>query len=77
MPLIQFARSNTQHIDRPICKHCGSRMWLARVAPGRKGGERRTFECPVCEIASPTKNEASIVGSKKVNSPNETNEPSG
>ncbi|WP_249163931.1 hypothetical protein, partial [Bradyrhizobium liaoningense] len=30
----------------PVCKH---RMALARVSPGKRGFEERTFECSTCE----------------------------
>jgi hypothetical protein len=26
-------------------------MWLARVMPDAPGYEKRTFDCPVCEIS--------------------------
>lgn len=42
--------------ERPTCEHCGSRMWLARIAPEREDHERRIFECPVC-----TQSEAKVV----------------
>ncbi|MCK1489169.1 response regulator [Bradyrhizobium sp. 180] len=30
----------------PVCKH---RMALARISPGQRGFEERTFECSTCE----------------------------
>jgi len=52
MPKIQFNASTLSDIDRPDCSTCGSRMWLARVAEATDGRERRTFECPVCEVST-------------------------
>jgi hypothetical protein len=37
-------------IEHPSCPNCrGARMSLARIAPGPKGFDVRTFECPKCE----------------------------
>jgi hypothetical protein len=36
-------------IERPRCAKCHSRMNLARIAPGSKGFDVRTFECGKCE----------------------------
>ncbi|MFK4506563.1 sensor histidine kinase [Bradyrhizobium daqingense] len=34
---------------RPMCPVCKHRMALARVSPGKRGFEERTFECSTCE----------------------------
>jgi hypothetical protein len=34
--------------DRPMCPICKHRMGLARVSPGERGFEERTFECATC-----------------------------
>lgn len=36
-------------IERPGCPKCQTRMSLARIAPGPKGFDIRTFECSKCE----------------------------
>jgi len=36
-------------IERPRCPKCQTRMSLARIAPGPKGFDQRTFECGKCE----------------------------
>lgn len=35
--------------DRPMCPACKHRMALARISPGQRGFEERTFECSTCE----------------------------
>ena len=35
-------------IERPQCPKCQTRMSLARIAPGPKGFDIRTFECSKC-----------------------------
>ena len=35
--------------DRPMCQVCKHRMALARISPGERGFEERTFECSTCE----------------------------
>jgi hypothetical protein len=35
--------------DRPMCPVCKHRMALARISPGTRGFEERTFECSTCE----------------------------
>jgi hypothetical protein len=37
-------------VDRPVCKRCGVRMMLARIAPDRPDFEVRSFECPKCDL---------------------------
>jgi hypothetical protein len=34
--------------DRPMCPTCKHRMGLARISPGERGYEQRTFECATC-----------------------------
>jgi hypothetical protein len=34
--------------DRPMCPECKHRMGLARISPGTRGFEERTFECSTC-----------------------------
>jgi hypothetical protein len=34
--------------ERPSCPICKHRMGLARVTPGQRGFEERTFECMTC-----------------------------
>jgi hypothetical protein len=34
--------------DRPMCPTCKHRMALARISPGNRGFEERTFECVSC-----------------------------
>jgi hypothetical protein len=41
-------RAPTAIVQRPICPVCQHRMGLARVSPGRRGFEDRTFECSTC-----------------------------
>ncbi|WP_246667226.1 response regulator [Bradyrhizobium sp. UNPA324] len=35
--------------ERPMCPVCPHRMALARISPGQRGTEERTFECSTCE----------------------------
>ncbi len=50
MPESQTAPKNWPQIDRPICEKCGSKMWLARISSDGSDREKRTFECPACDI---------------------------
>jgi hypothetical protein len=34
--------------DQPLCPVCKHRMALARISPGQRGFEERTFECSTC-----------------------------
>lgn len=34
--------------DRPMCPACKHRLRLARISPGKRGFEERTFECSTC-----------------------------
>lgn len=36
-------------IERPRCSNCQNRMNLARIAPGPRGVDIRTFECGKCQ----------------------------
>ena len=36
------------NVERPMCPSCKHRMGLARISPGERGVERRTFECGTC-----------------------------
>jgi hypothetical protein len=36
-------------VERPPCENCGNRMMLARIMPGPKGFELRSFECNRCD----------------------------
>jgi len=35
-------------VERPVCLTCKHRMGLARISPGQRGFEERTFECRTC-----------------------------
>lgn len=35
-------------VERPMCLTCKHRMGLARISPGERGFEERTFECRTC-----------------------------
>jgi hypothetical protein len=39
-------------IERPRCPKCQIRMVLARIMPGPKGFDVRSFECAKCERAA-------------------------
>ena len=34
--------------ERPMCPTCKHRMGLARISPGERGFELRSFECSTC-----------------------------
>jgi hypothetical protein len=36
--------------DRPMCPACTHRMALARISPGERGFEIRSFECSTCGL---------------------------
>jgi len=40
----------SQHlvIRYPNCPKCGTKMYLARLQPGKSNHDRLTFECPQC-----------------------------
>jgi hypothetical protein len=38
-------------IVRPRCAKCDKKTWLTRIELAEKPGfDKRTFECPICEI---------------------------
>ena len=39
---------NSSIVERPMCLTCKHRMGLARISPGKRGFEERTFECSTC-----------------------------
>jgi hypothetical protein len=39
---------STSIAERPSCPTCKHRMGLARISPGKRGMEERTFECSTC-----------------------------
>ena len=41
-------RNSFSNVDRPMCPTCKHRMGLARISPGKRGYEERTFECSTC-----------------------------
>src|SRR5437763_15498710 len=41
-------RNSFSTVDRPMCPTCKHRMGLARISPGKRGDEERTFECSTC-----------------------------
>jgi hypothetical protein len=41
-------RSSLSNVERPMCPTCKHRMGLARISPGKRGYEERTFECSTC-----------------------------
>jgi hypothetical protein len=51
MPQFKPSRKKPPSMGGPACPKCGARMWLAQISPDESGHERRTFECPICEIS--------------------------
>lgn len=41
-------RTSSSVFERPSCPTCKHRMTLARISPGQRGFEDRTFECSTC-----------------------------
>lgn len=41
-------RISSYSVERPMCLTCKHRMGLARISPGKRGFEERTFECSTC-----------------------------
>jgi hypothetical protein len=41
-------RISSSSVERPMCLTCKHRMGLARISPGKRGFEERTFECRTC-----------------------------
>jgi hypothetical protein len=50
MAQYQSTPAHTATIHRPPCLMCGTPMWLASIEPESQTHDKRTFECPVCEI---------------------------
>jgi hypothetical protein len=48
MPLGQGVMGRPTN-DRPMCPTCKHRMALARISPGERSFEVRTFECSTCD----------------------------
>jgi hypothetical protein len=49
MPLAYLTEPSLIPIKRPRCRKCQTRMNLARIMPGPKGYDYRTFECTKCD----------------------------
>jgi hypothetical protein len=51
-PMIAFGyramRVSSSTAERPMCPACKHWMGLARISPGKRGFEQRTFECSTC-----------------------------
>jgi hypothetical protein len=51
-PMLVYAetvmRNSVFSVERPMCPTCKHRMGLARVSPGERGFELRTFVCSTC-----------------------------
>jgi hypothetical protein len=43
-----WAMRHSSTVERPVCLTCKHRMGLARISPGERGFEERTFECRTC-----------------------------
>lgn len=50
MPSFEFSPHSFIEIQRPPCPKCGLMMWLGRIEPHDREHDKRTLECPVCEI---------------------------
>ncbi len=48
-PRCKEMRSSSFILERPMCPTCKHRMGLARISPGERGFEQRTFECSTCD----------------------------
>jgi transposase-like protein len=44
-----FSGPSSITIPRPRCPTCQASMMLARIEPGPRGSDQRTFDCPKCE----------------------------
>jgi predicted RNA-binding Zn-ribbon protein involved in translation (DUF1610 family) len=42
------ATPQTDAIVRPLCKTCGTKVFLIRIEPDKPGHDLRTFQCPEC-----------------------------
>ncbi len=43
-----FSRPSSITIQRPGCPKCQTSMMLARIEPGPRGSDQRTFDCSRC-----------------------------
>jgi transposase-like protein len=46
--LVRVFAMSSPVVERPMCPTCKHRMALARISPGDRGFEERTFECATC-----------------------------
>lgn len=46
-----MSMAHSTPIDRPSCPKCDLLMWIVRIHPNGPGVDKRTFECPVCDIS--------------------------
>jgi hypothetical protein len=53
-------------IERPRCARCGIRMNLISLAARPDHSEKRTFECPKCELIE-TRVVSDPLGSREIN----------
>jgi hypothetical protein len=51
MTQFQTPPANSQFIERPTCTNCGSVMWTPRITSVGPDVDKRTWECPVCDIS--------------------------
>jgi hypothetical protein len=52
MPLAYPTEPSLILMKRPSCPKCQTRMSVARIMPGPKGYNYRTFECTKCDHAN-------------------------
>jgi hypothetical protein len=52
IPIYQPSGPYSDSIVRPVCTKCDKKTWLTWIElTDRPGYDRRTFECPTCEIS--------------------------
>ena len=52
IPTYQPSGPYSDSIVRPLCLKCDKKTWLTRIElTDRPGYDKRTFECPTCEIS--------------------------
>ena len=51
MSLFQTTPSGFEPIERPTCPNFGSLMWIPRITSAKADIDKRTWECPVCDIS--------------------------
>jgi len=51
MTLYQTTPPDCETIERPTCPNCGSPMWIPRITSAGPDIDKRTWECPVCDIS--------------------------